>query len=42
MTSSKDNIVFQKTSFLHGVNSSFIKKIYLQYLKNSSEVPESW
>ena len=42
MASSKDNTVFQKTSFLQGVSGPFIKKIYLQYLKNSSEVPESW
>ena len=42
MASNKNNTVFQKTSFLQGVNGPFIKEIYLQYLKNSSEIPESW
>jgi len=42
MTSNKDNIIFEKTSFLQGYNSPFIKKLYLQYLKNSTTVPESW
>ena len=42
MASNKDNTVFQKTSFLQGVNGPFIKEIYLQYLNNSSEIPESW
>ena len=42
MTSNKDNIIFEKTSFLQGSNSPFIKELYLQYLKNSSTLPESW
>ena len=42
MPSNKDNIIFEKTSFLQGSNSSFIKELYLQYLKNSTAVPESW
>ena len=42
MASNKDNIIFEKTSFLQGYNSPFIKKLYLQYLKNSTTVPESW
>ena len=41
MASNKDNIIFEKTSFLQGYNSPFIKKLYLQYLKNSTTVPES-
>ena len=42
MTSSKDNIIFEKTSFLQGGNSPFIKELYLQYLNNPKTVPESW
>ena len=33
MASDKDNIVFEKTSFLQGGNSSFIQDLYLKYLK---------
>ena len=42
MTSNKDNIVFEKTSFLHGSNSPFIKELYLKYLKDPQSIPESW
>ena len=42
MASNRDNIIFEKTSFLQGHNSPFIKELYLQYLKNSTAVPESW
>ena len=42
MTSDKDNIIFQKTSFLQGSNSPFIEELYLQYLKNPQSIPESW
>jgi len=42
MASNKDNITFEKTSFLQGSNSSFIKELYLQYLKNPTTIPQSW
>ena len=42
MTSNKDNIIFEKTSFLQGSNSSFIKELYLKYLDNPKSIPESW
>ena len=42
MTSNKDNIIFEKTSFLQGGNSPFIKELYLQYLSNPTIVPQSW
>ena len=42
MTSNKDNIIFEKTSFLQGSNGPFIKEVYLQYLKNPANVPQSW
>ncbi|SVD87304.1 uncharacterized protein METZ01_LOCUS440158, partial [marine metagenome] len=42
MASNRDNIIFEKTSFLQGSNSPFIKELYLQYLKNPTIVPQSW
>tara|TARA_Y100000590_G_scaffold349347_1_gene400846 strand:- start:1059 stop:3962 length:2904 start_codon:yes stop_codon:yes gene_type:complete len=42
MASNKDNTIFEKTSFLQGSNSPFIKDIYLQYLKNPNNIPQSW
>ena len=42
MASNRDNIIFEKTSFLQGGNSPFIKELYLQYLKNPTTVPQSW
>ena len=42
MASNRDNIIFEKTSFLQGGNSSFIKELYLQYLENPTTVPQSW
>ena len=42
MASNRDNLIFEKTSFLHGTNSSFIKELYLKYLNNPKSIPESW
>ena len=42
MKSNKDNIIFEKTSFLQGSNSPFIKKLYLKYLNNPKSIPQSW
>ena len=42
MTSNKDNIIFEKTSFLQGSNSAFIKELYLKYLKDPDTIPKSW
>ena len=42
MPSNKNNIIFEKTSFLQGANSPFIKELYLKYLENSRSVPQSW
>ena len=42
MASNKNNIIFEKTSFLQGGNSPFIKELYLKYLENSKTVPQSW
>ena len=42
MTSIKDNTIFDKTSFLEGSNSSFIEELYLKYINNPENVPQSW
>jgi 2-oxoglutarate dehydrogenase E1 component len=42
MSSFKNNQIYKKTSFLSGVNSSFIEKYYVQYLTNPSSLPNSW
>ncbi len=42
MSSSKDNNIFKKTSFLTGVNSSFIERYYSDYLSNPDNLPEDW
>ena len=42
MTSNKDNSIFEKTSFLQGGNSPFIKELYLKYLKDPKSIPQSW
>ena len=42
MSSIKDNTIFDKTSFLEGSNSSFIEELYLNYIKNPENVPQSW
>ena len=42
MASNGDNTIFEKTSFLQGGNSVFIKEQYLKYLENPKTIPESW
>ena len=42
MSSSKDNNIFKKTSFLAGNNSAFIEEFYLEYLSNPEGLPEGW
>ena len=42
MASNKNNIILQKTSFLHGSNGPFIKELYLKYLTDPKTIPESW
>ena len=41
MSSSK-NIEFEKTSFLNKTNSIFIEQMYLKFINNDSDLPESW
>ena len=42
MKSNGNNIILEKTSFLQSANSTFIREIYLKYLKNSDSIPLSW
>ena len=42
MSSSQDNSIFKKTSFLAGSNSAFIEEYYSEYLKNPSKLPQGW
>ncbi|NCW70919.1 MAG: 2-oxoglutarate dehydrogenase subunit E1 [Proteobacteria bacterium] len=42
MSSQENNIIFQKTSFLSGTNSSYIEKLYAKYVENPSSIPDSW
>ena len=42
MSSSQDNNIFKKTSFLAGNNSAFIEEYYSEYLKNPNKLPEGW
>ena len=41
MSSSK-NIDIKNTSFLNKSNSEFIEQMYLKFVNNDSELPESW
>ena len=42
MSSQENNIIFQKTSFLSGTNSSYIEKLYAKYVENPVSIPDSW
>ncbi len=42
MSSAKDNNKYKKTSFLSGINSSFIEKFYSDYLSNPEKLPQDW
>ena len=42
MSSSKNNTIFKKTSFLAGNNSEFINEFYADYLSDPNSLPKSW
>ncbi len=42
MSSSDNNIIYKKTSFLAGANSEFINEFYADYISNPSSLPDSW
>ena len=42
MSSSNNNNIYKKTSFLAGNNMSFIEEFYSDYLNNPAKLPEGW
>ena len=42
MPITKDNSVYEKTSFLSKNNDAFIESMYLKYISNDSELPQGW
>ncbi len=42
MSSSNDNTIYKKTSFLAGMNSEFINEFYADYFSDPKSLPESW
>ena len=42
MSSTKDNSIFKKTSFLAGNNSEFIEEFYTDYLSDPESLPSDW
>ena len=42
MSSSQDNNIFKKTSFLAGNNSAFIEEYYSEYLQDPNKLPQGW
>ena len=42
MSSSKNNTIYKKTSFLAGNNSEFIKEFYADYISDPHSLPDSW
>ena len=42
MSSSKDNTLYKKTSFLAGNNSEFINEFYADYISDPYSLPDSW
>ena len=42
MSVSKDNLIYEKTSFLSKSNSAFIESMYLKYINSDPELPQSW
>ncbi len=42
MSTSDNNIIYKKTSFLSGVNSEFINQFYSDYLSDPESLPDGW
>ena len=42
MSVTKDNLIYEKTSFLSKNNSVFIESMYLKYINSDPELPQSW
>ena len=42
MSSSNNNTIYKKTSFLAGNNSEFINEFYADYISDPDSLPEGW
>ena len=42
MPVTKDNSIYEKTSFLSKSNSAFIESMYLKYISNNPQLPQGW
>ena len=42
MSTSDNNTIYKKTSFLAGMNSEFINEFYADYISDPKSLPESW
>ena len=42
MSSSNNNTIYKKTSFIAGNNSEFINEFYADYISDPNSLPESW
>ena len=42
MTSSQINEIFDKTSFLHGVNTAYIEEMFEKFQTDPNNVPNDW
>ena len=42
MSSSNNNTIYKKTSFLAGNNSEFINEFYADYISDPNSLPDSW
>ena len=42
MTSSQINEIFDKTSFLHGINAAYIEEMFEKFQSNPNSVPSDW
>ena len=42
MSVTKDNSIYEKTSFLSKSNSAFIESMYLKYINSDPELSQDW
>ena len=42
MTSSQINEIFDKTSFLHGINAAYIEEMFEKFQSDPNNVPSDW
>jgi len=42
MAKTSTNDIFDKTSFLHGSNATYIEQMYKKYQTDPSQIPEDW